>query len=132
VFPLIVQEKIKIILNVLYNDWRLAPFKMPGWSSHFLFNLKDEDIDKHFAGLDENSLTVLKRFLNGQRLYFIEEENMCRCFYSRKDLYTREEYKDSVRAYKKDRKVRKKIWSGKIYAECYFIDRFSSWLVNAS
>lgn len=105
VFPLIVQEKIKIILNVLCNDWRLAPFKIIQWSYNPA--LKDEDVDKHFAGLDERSLTVLKRFLQGQRLYFIEEEKMSYCFYSRKGLYTREEYKLSVRAYKQDRKMRK-------------------------
>jgi hypothetical protein len=69
---------------------------MPGWSSSFLSKLKEEDIDKHFAGLDERSLTVLKRFLQGQRLYYIEEKNWNYCFYSREGLYTREEYKLSI------------------------------------
>ena len=63
VFPLIVQEKIKIILNVLCNDWRFAPFKIIQWSYNPA--LKDEEIDKHFAGVDERSLTVLKHFLQG-------------------------------------------------------------------
>ena len=57
--PPLVQHKIKIILNVLFHDWRISSMVMPGFDYYkALYGLSDEEIDSTYSVISkiENNL----------------------------------------------------------------------------
>lgn len=121
--PPLVQHKIKIILNVLFHDWRISSMVMPGFDYYkALYGLSDEEIERRCAGLDQKSLAVMKRFIRVQTRYYITDP--ANCFYSRKGIYTQAELRESRKWYRESERMRRK------YKLRKFVDYASSLVLH--
>lgn len=58
-FPETWSRKISLLLCVLKNDWRIVRFLSP--FSTEMGSVQSEEIDRHFNGLDEESIFLIKR-----------------------------------------------------------------------
>lgn len=93
--------KIKIILNVLYNDWDFFPVMGIWWDYVATVEiLREKSLEERFRDMDENSLAILKRFIDRQLLYYVPLGNFHFCFYSRNGLYTKDELRASKKLYR--------------------------------
>ena len=108
-FPESCRVKIKIILNVLFHDWRFFPVMVPGWDYFSTITaLQKKSLEDHFDGVDDCSLAILKRFIAVQTLYYVPQVNYHCCFYSMNGLYTKSEYRACKRLYRKEMSEKRK------------------------
>ena len=85
-------DKIKIIANVLVHDWRMLP-PMLYLSDFYFLKITEQEIRNNLAGLDEQSLECVLKYIRWHQTLVVSRENIGNFFYNHDKYFSLQDKK---------------------------------------